>query len=336
MDLKKFENSPIFICGHRKSGTTLFLNLLDSHSQLSAFPSDSGFFYKYYPLCDINQFSKEEKIKVLINEIIENPEGIRKDIEDLKKRGFEVGFDIEKFKKDFLERIEKSDYSTKSILIEFNKSFFQNFQHSLNIEHWVEKTTSTEFYAADIFSWFPNAKFIHIIRDPRDNWASLKSGWKKKYQNLNDSKERLLQSLLDRGMLGFKFAKHNLEEFGKEKYLIIKYEELTKNPKDTLESVAKFLGIKFDSILLKPTIFGKPWKGNNFDGIEFDSISDVNVGRWEERIEKKEAQIIEFHFDTLMEDFGYKSKFSNLEKMNAAKEHYKWFNFAQIYSYKKN
>ena len=48
---------------------------------------------------------------------------------------------------------------------------------------WVEKTTSSEFYATEIIKWFPNAKFIHLIRDPRDNFASLKSGWEERYKN---------------------------------------------------------------------------------------------------------------------------------------------------------
>ena len=33
---------------------------------------------------------------------------------------------------------------------------------------------------------FPNAKFIHNIRDPRDNYASMKSRWEKKLKHLAD------------------------------------------------------------------------------------------------------------------------------------------------------
>jgi hypothetical protein len=110
---------------------------------------------------------------------------------------------------------------------------------------------------------------------------------------------------------------------------------ITKKPHDTMKNISEFLGIEYDPILLKPTIFGKPWKGNNFDGIEFDSISDVNVGRWKERILEKEAQIIEFHFDTFMPDFGYSLEYDETERMNSACEHYKWFNSAQLYSYSK-
>ena len=80
---------------------------------------------------------------------------------------------------------------------------------------WVEKTTSSEFYVAEIIKWFPNAKFIHIIRDPRDNFASLKSGWEKRYKTQEDNLKDLLQSLLDRGGMGMKLALNNQKMLGK-------------------------------------------------------------------------------------------------------------------------
>ena len=39
--------------------------------------------------------------------------------------------------------------------------------------YWVEKTPGNEEYFDSILDRFPNAKFIHIIRDPLDNLVSL-------------------------------------------------------------------------------------------------------------------------------------------------------------------
>ena len=53
--LKSSANSlldfPVFLCGHRKSGTTMLLALLDSHPELLTYPADSAFFYRVYPPC---------------------------------------------------------------------------------------------------------------------------------------------------------------------------------------------------------------------------------------------------------------------------------------------
>lgn len=40
----------LFICGHRKSGTTLLNHLLDSHPSLAVYPHDISFLYGYFPV----------------------------------------------------------------------------------------------------------------------------------------------------------------------------------------------------------------------------------------------------------------------------------------------
>ena len=55
--------------------------------------------------------------------------------------------------------------------------------------------------------------------------------------------------------------------------------------------ICKFLKIKFDVNLLKPTILGAKTSGNNFDGENFSKVSSKNVGRWHERITMEEAKI---------------------------------------------
>ena len=49
MNLNNFikDMEPIFICGHRKSGTTLYLNLFDNHNELFTYPHDLNIFYAF-------------------------------------------------------------------------------------------------------------------------------------------------------------------------------------------------------------------------------------------------------------------------------------------------
>jgi len=326
-----FQENPIFLCGHRKSGTTLLLNLLDSHPNLSVYPADSGFFFKYYPLCETENYSNNKKIDEMIKTVIGS---LETEFSKLSTSEIElIGFNMDEFKNNFKELAKKTDLTPKNMLISLQLAFQNNLKNSSNQKMWVEKTTSTEIYALDIFDWFPNAKFIHVIRDPRDNWGSLKSGWEKRYKNFNDSQERLLQSLIERGKLGIEFAKHNQEFFGKDQYLIIKFEDLTSNPHQMLEKICNFLRVPYDDILLTPTICGIIWKGNNFEGKKFTSISDINVDRWKKRITEHEAKLIEYHFSAMMKFFDYKFAYDSKEQAKAAMEHYKWYNYAQPYSY---
>jgi hypothetical protein len=328
-------DNPIFICGHRKTGTTLLINLFDCVSDTVVYPDDSGFFYMYYPSWDKNIYSDQDKINQIADQII--MKNLTSVIKRTKCSEVEQEELLEKQKMFYslMKKCPTSELSTKSLFKYFIKSFQKTFYSELsNPRAWIEKTTSTEIYALDIFEWFPNAKFIHLIRDPRDNWASLKSGWEKRYKGANDDIRRLMHSLLERGKLGMEYAKHNKETIGEASYKVIKYEDLTANPEKTMKELAEFTGINFTEKLLKSSTFGFLWEGNNFEGVKNSSPSSGNVNRWKERIDDDEAMLIEYYFKDIMRYHGYETEFSLREQQIAATEHYKWYNFSTPYSFK--
>lgn len=305
------------------------LSLLDNNDQLVTYPSDSSFFYRYYPDYDSSDYSVQEKVDRMVDSVIGM---LQADISLLTKEEQEqLSFPFLELEKYFRNIVKDTDYSPRnmleSIILAFKKVWMPR---GLPIG-WVEKTTSSEIYAFDILKWFPRAKFIHIIRDPRDNWASLRSGWKQQYSGQNDSLSRLMQSMIDRGRTGMEFARLNQRLYGSQVYNIVKYEDLVKDPETVVAGLAQFMGIDYHESLLNPTICGIPWKGNNFDGKIFSKISSENANRWKKRIPLKEAALIEFHFRDLMVYFGYDTEIEIKLACNAAKDHYKWFNFAKIY-----
>src|SRR5262245_6893482 len=167
---QSFLESPVFLCGHRKSGTTLLVCLFDSHPELLTYPCDSGFFYKVFPACLSSK--REQSMAALVDHTIRHC--LRKEMATVGRPRL---FDVEALVMRFQQLAEAGDGSPKSLL----QSLFQAYgelcgQESGSWKAWVEKTTSTEVYALEVSEWFPKAKFIHLVRDPRDNYASLKSG----------------------------------------------------------------------------------------------------------------------------------------------------------------
>ena len=191
----------------------------------------------------------------------------------------------------------------------------------------MEKTTSTEMYALEIAQWFPRAKFIHLLRDPRDNYASLKSGWKDRYQDWENTHRSLLQSMIDRGGLGMRLAKINQNALGEDFYKIIRFEDLVSDPELNISELLKFIGIEHDSTLHQPTVNGVPWSGNNFEGLRFNGLSGANVGKWSSRIEPWEVSTIEGYLGGIMETFDYEISTEYSDQARACIDHYKWFNF---------
>lgn len=327
---------PVFICGHRKAGTTLLINLFDGATDAVTFPDDSGFFYLFYPRFDTTDVSLSEKIIRLSDFMIKEHffDVLRRPNCDPQER-LELEKKCDVFYKNMKE-YSKNDDSLKALLGQYISSFQKAYypESGDSAKVWIEKTTSTEIYASELKKTFPNAKFIHLVRDPRDNWAALQSGWDKRYKNYNDNIQRLKQSLLERGLLGMKMASYNLAEIGGDDYRIVRFEDLTVDSKGCMRSLADFIGVEFNDNLITPTILGYPWQGNSFDKLTFKNVSSANVNRWQERISNEDAQLIEFYFEDVMKEFHYEPLFSKREQQQAAINHYKWFNFSTQYSAK--
>lgn len=325
----QWQDKPIFIGGHRKSGTTLIPCLFDGNDEVISLPYDTGFFYGFYPVCNNTGLSDEAKIELAIKYLCKNDL-----VDQLKIAGKynKTKNELALLEESFYDSFTKSSKTPREALLCFVNSFKKIFfDNNKSPKAWLQKTTSSEIYAKEIFEWFPNAKFIHIIRDPRDNFASLKSGWEKLYSlRTNDSNE-LIQSMIDRGKLCMELAKLNSQRFGKQKYMVIKFEDIVTDPKKYVKKICDFVEIQYEENLLQPTVFGHHWRGNNLEDKNFKGISSSNINEWENRILKSEAYLIEYYFRSLMEHFNYEIKFDINNQIDAAVKHYNWYNKNQSF-----
>lgn len=313
-------DSPVFICGHRKGGTTVALCLFDGHPELLTYPADSGFFYAVFPGCleDDKSATMDKVARVVEDNLTSETQVVgRADIYDPAA---------------IAARYRRIMAPLEHLPANHLKAFIQAYgegcgQDPGQWKSWVEKTTSTEIFATDIVGWFPKARFVHILRDPRDNFGSLKSGWQTRYKDQEASPRMLLQSLLDRAGLGLRMAELNQEALGPETYHVVRFEDLVAEPEATLRQICGFLGISYHATLERPTVNTVPWPGNNFEGVRFNGLSSRNVGRWQERISPEEAAVIEAYLGDVMGRLGYDLSCPPRTRAAAASDHYKWFNF---------
>jgi len=318
--------NPTFVCGHRASGGGLLISLLDYHPELLVYPDESKFFYLFYPIMLETNASTIEKIQCVKSKILEFTRAILVEKCSATNNHFDYSSFVTNFERNISDTSEWHNYLTAIIQAYADASP----QPKNQLIRWVERTTSSEIYAHEINKCFPNCKFIHNIRDPRDNYASLKSRWHNKLRYLSDTTtlESLRQSCIERGKLGMEMGITNHTIFGEEKYIFSRYEDIVTDNANALKIIAEFLGIDADRFSHSPTFCGLPWGGNNFDKQKFDNVSSVQVGRWKERIDDHEAALIEFHFKDLMVYFGYKLEYSEAQQVEAAQKHYIWLNYS--------
>jgi hypothetical protein len=175
---------------------------------------------------------------------------------------------------------------------EFIELFFNYLLHLNKKARWVDKTPENVRRIGSIFSKFPKAKFVHMIRDGRDVSCSLKHHPKNKLINgklvpLNTNKP--LNQCIDRWVKDVKLGLTWRED---PRYYEIKYEDLIINSETVIKKLFVFLNEPFSESLLQ-------YHKRDLDPMSFITspeaikpISTRSFGRW--RNEYSENDIILF------------------------------------------
>jgi hypothetical protein len=233
--------TPLFLCGHHRSGTSLITHLLDGHSKLIVNNVESQFYTHFYPKAkdlDVNG-----RIKIAYETLMRV---WRKDVEYYDK--YLSSYDIQETRDLFISELNKSnkeleDYFVASVLAigkitdQFNEQ----------VKHWVDKTPHTEYFTELIYEKWPKTKCIHVIRDPRDLHATLR----KRHGDVFSVRTTILN-----WRRSVKAMEYNMKRYGHEHYMYLRYEDFVNNPEPWLEKIRFFLGIKDEEILRKPTLCG--------------------------------------------------------------------------------
>ncbi len=307
----------IFLTGHRKSGTTLLHNLFDGHKDACIYPVDLSIFYAYFP-----GYAQDKSLTT--KDLTERLRTITKtNLSDVFQESTELNF--ESFWEAFCDQIDDDQLrSKKPVLTALLTAWKQEIGDNSDRPIIIKETTQS-IYIHEILQGFPTCKFIHIVRDPRDNYSALKSGVEKYYSKLGEDNLKTIASLINRVKLDFQSARNNLKNY-KDCFTTIRFEDLVTNPKPEMERLAKFCNIEFDQSMLQPTRFGVDFSGNSYEQKKFTGISPDNISRWNERIDENEAQIIEYWLGDLMLHFGYERAFSENCSQMAFSKFYDWYN----------
>lgn len=281
---KSLRNRPVFVCGHPKSGTSLVRSLLDSHPQLVVYPEETMFFRRYLPKAQ--GLGLEEKLALADQFLIHifewnqtNPPANQAGFLDRDYSDISLDAVSQAMRQFVNEQYRHDGDILSAVILAFGKI---SRQLSENTVHWVEKTPFTEYYVEQIFTWWPDALFIQVVRDPRDNFVSYHRkhpDWSAR--TFAESWTRSTQSGLD-----------YQKKYG-EQYRVLRYEQLIQSPEDVLNAICQFIGINDHPTLKMPTRNGKAWGGNSMFGEQFKQISSSPDGRWKESMSVDDLVLIE-------------------------------------------
>lgn len=304
--------APVFVAGNPKSGTTLVQALLDGHPELYVIPVEFQFF-KFARLPSLPPGNMpppphptwktpiprtEVALDILAEEVCSHAE-----LKGLLTTG-EVGRGIQISESEFdADRFRAAvDVARLETLRDLYLAFCRAFPEATGERRapgeyrFVEKCPHLEEYAAELRSWFPEARFVHVLRNPYANLYSDLKG------------QRLKRGLRDRSLRHMAKSYYFMERNRRylDGYRVIRYEDAVLDTASTMDSVATFLDISYQPSLTEPTILGRPWKGNprSVEG-ELEGIDPRPVDAYRERIASFLVAVVNRHFSYLLDRYGY-------------------------------
>ena len=263
------KTNPIFLVGMQRSGTSLIRAALSKHSNIGIPPKGelqffATWFNKYGSISDTNNF------KSFANAFFEKSKFKYLDISS----------------ENVLKRFEDKDVS----YIDFFTSVMEEYAHHHNKRRWGEKSTTHIEHLPTILQNYPNAKYILIVRDPRDTYLSYKN-WDKRNTNIG----------LKQWVLSWHYNYFNaLKVFfnHQTQFYLYKHELFVSNPSVELKKILDFLQETFESECLD--ISNVKWEQNSSYGDSSSQINSNSVGRWQDQILADELYYIEKHCKDLM------------------------------------
>lgn len=271
-------DSPIFIVGCPRSGTSLLRDLLRSHSHLT-FPSESHFippFYKGYgdPKGEVEAMKLSARIL---------------NLRYVQRWGLSLKPNIFAQDRTFREIISR---------------IYGEWALKMNKTRWGDKTPHYVTSVPTLVELFPACKIIHIYRDGRDvalSWLRTKF----EPQNIFDAALRW-KYYVNAGL-------RDGARLPPETYREIRYEALISQPEDVMKSVCKFIGEPFEKAVLERDLLKLqgpvpllPQQKNPL--ARNPQIVRTNLEKWKTEMSSSDRILFESLAGDLLNTLGYETK----------------------------
>lgn len=273
------QNGPIYIGGPDRCGKTTMQAFLASHPNIAIPAVGSNMWtYFYGQFGDLSQVDNFERcLDALLH----------------YKHVYFLRPDAERIRDEFWQG--PPTYARLFAL------FLIHFAEREGKPRWGAQTGLIERYADQLFAAYPEARVIHLLRDPRDRYEASLAKWPNGKGRVGGATARFLYSA--------NLAERNLQRYP-DRYMVVHYEAMVTDPEATLRDVCAFLGEDFAPQML--TMDGAPKHRDRLASTldpEARPVSPVSadyIGMYQGKVPKREIAFMQMHAGEQMRAHGYK------------------------------
>jgi hypothetical protein len=260
---------PIFIIGTERSGTNLLRLILNSHSHIAV--PHPPHIMKFFSgnVSSYGDLAIDRNFRKLIKDVCRMVE--------LHPYPWEIKPDRERI---FREAEERD-------LIHIYFKIYKQYLEYTGKKRWACKSTFMIKHVEEVRRYFPDARFIYMVRDGRDVAVSAKTSIFNHYHIYYTA--RLWKSEQELGLSWMK------KLTGKQIFLL-KYEELINNTEETVKKLCSFLDEDFEEKMLEYYLHAESKKSGDLS-ISWENTSkpviQENKDKFKTALTEKEVELFE-------------------------------------------
>lgn len=310
--MDKSVSTPILLLATERSGTNLLRAIVSSHSDIAS-PSPFSMvdaladrYFQYMTMNDGKYFDQLIEDSIMLTQLHLNPWSVRFDIAQVKDR------------------------LTSDSFWGVFKALNLLYTESENKQHWFSKEPSLFKHTYELAYHFPEAKFVYLVRDPRDVVSSIVRGGVHEQNVYNaaikwrDEQKIMLNAFLDPEL--------------KDRFFMLTYEDLLQDPETLIKRLMAFLQIKFEekqlSFYTDKNVLEHSQKSEFWKNLS-QPINQENSGKYKKVLSNKQVNLIESVCWSEMKVLGYQPETDSPSQISiAAKAFYR--NHARVKKLIKN
>ncbi|MFZ0547489.1 MAG: sulfotransferase [Candidatus Promineifilaceae bacterium] len=273
---------PFFIVGVHRSGTTLLRYMLSSSPRIYI-PPESDFIPRFF-LKRPSHHLDEEQVEKILNFIFTRYRFVKEWEGEAPQAAL------------FFE--QRNPQTAAGFL----DHLYRSYAEQKGAVRWGDKTPIYSSYIDLIHQIFPQAKFIHIIRDGRDVALSILDKWGDKEFHVD------IYFAARNWVRRIRQGQASGKRIGSDLFYELHYESLVDEPERELRAICDFLDEPFvEEMVTHHRQASQQIESGSFHDAVRQPANKSRIGRWREEMSPADLRLFERIAAPLLTELGYKT-----------------------------